>query len=161
VIAIDPQGRSVASLVSFSGDSLRRVAVPLEFRFGSRDNRLLSPVSPDGRFVAIAAASGGVLVLPLEGGGSRRVPGSGASDLPIQWTPDGRRLLLLNPSTLPGTISGIDLATGRRQVLHELLPTDRAGVSGVTQALIPPDRRTYVYTYQRYRSDLYRVNGLR
>ena len=161
VLANDDQGRSVASVTSFSGDSARRISESLELRFASWSNRSLSPVSPDGRFVAASVASGEVLLVPLDGGESRAVPGGGPNDLPVQWTPDGRRLLVFNPGSLPARISEIDLESGRREVVRELLPPDRVGVYGLVQALMTPDRSAYVYAYQEYHSDLYRVTGLR
>ena len=118
-------------------------------------------VSPDGRYVAASVAGGEILLVPLDGGQSRAVPGCGPSDLPIQWTPDSRRLLVFNPGSLPARIFEIDLESGRRQLVRELLPRDRVGVYGLVQALITPDRSAYVYGYQEYRSDLYRVTGLR
>jgi hypothetical protein len=161
VLANDAQGRSVASVTSFSGGGARRISESLELRFASWGNRSLSPVSPDGRFVAASVASGEILLVPLDGGASRAVPGCGPSELPIQWTPDGRRLLVFNAGSLPARISEIDLESGRRQLVRELLPPDRAGVYGLVQALTTPDRSAYVYGYQEYRSDLYRVTGLR
>ncbi len=150
VLANDAQGRSVASVTSFSGGAARRISESLELRFASWGNRSLSPVSPDGRFVAVAVASGQVLLVPLEGGESRAVPACGPSDLPIQWTPDGRRLLVFNPGSLPGRISEIDLESGHRQLVRELLSSDRVGVYGLVQALMTPDRSAYVYGYQEY-----------
>ena len=161
VLANDAQGRSVASVIGFSGGGARRISESLELRFASWGNRLLSPVSPDGRFVAASVASGEVLLIPLDGGKQRAVPGCGPSELPIQWTPDGRRLLVFNAGSLPATISEIDLESGRRQLIRELLPRDRVGVYGLVQALMTPDRSAYVYGYQEYRSDLYRLTGLR
>ena len=161
VVATDPQGRNVASVMSFSGGPERRISESLDLRLASWSNRPLSPVSPDGRFVAASVASGEVMLVPLDGGQPRAVPGSGPSDLPIQWTKDGRRLMLFNVGVLPAMISEIDLETGRRHLVRELLPLDRVGVYGVMQALITPDREAYAYSYQGYRSDLYRVTGLR
>jgi hypothetical protein len=68
---------------------------------------------------------------------------------------------VFNPGSLPARIFEIDLESGRRQLVRELLPRDRVGVYGLVQALITPDRSAYVYGYQEYRSDLYRVTGLR
>ena len=80
VLASDAQGRSVASVMSFSGGLAQPVSESLELRFASGwSNRMLSPVSPDGRFVAASVASGEVLLVPLDGGPSkaspRRAPG--------------------------------------------------------------------------------------
>ena len=161
VLANDAQDRSVASVISFSGGGARRISESLELRFASWGNRSLSPVSPDGRFVAASVASGEILLVSLDGRESRAVPGCGPSELPIQWTPDGRRLLVFNAGSLPARISEIDIESGRRHLVRELMPPNGAGVYGLVQALTTPDRSAYVYGYQVYRSDLYRVTGLR
>ena len=157
----DAQGRGIASEMSFSGGGTRQISESLELRFASWGNRPLAPVSPDGRFVAASVASGELLLVSLDGGASKVVPGSGPSEIPIQWTPDGRNLLLFDPAVLPARISAIDLDSGRRRLVRELLPGDRVGVYGIMQALITPDESAYAYGYQRFRSELYRVTGLR
>src|SRR4029450_4993657 len=96
-----------------------RMSEAAELRFASWSNRMLSPVSPDGRFVAASVASGEVLLVPRDGGPSKEVPGSGSNDVPIQWTPDGRSLLLFTPGVLPTRISEIDLESGRRTLVRE------------------------------------------
>ena len=139
----------------------RRISESLELRFASWGNRPLSPVSPDGRFVAASVASGEVMLVPLDGGAPKAVAGvrpeRDSDPVDEGWTPSHAVQL----GALPARISEIDLETGRRQLVRELLPLDRVGVYGVMQALITPDRSAYAYGYQRYRSELYRVTGLR
>ena len=79
-------------------------------------NRPLLPVSPDGRFVAASVASGEVLLRAARWRCVEGAAGSGASEIPIQWTADGRGLLLFNPATLPARISEIYLESGRRHL---------------------------------------------
>jgi hypothetical protein len=123
-------------------------------------NRTLSPVSPDGRFIA-AATDGGITLVPLEGGTRRALDGAGASERPIQWSPTGQSLFVFDPSTLPAKLSEIELEGGRRRVVREITPADRTSVPGVTTALITPDGAFYVYAFMRFRTDLYLLTGLR
>jgi hypothetical protein len=55
----------------------------------------------------------------------------------------------------------VDLLTGRKELLRELAPTDRAGVRRIENVLLTPDGNHYVYTYSRYISDLYLAESLR
>jgi hypothetical protein len=161
VVAKEPSGRSVASVMSFEGGPARIVGNPLDLREGSGSNRALSPVSPDGRFVAAAVASGQIVIVPLDGGEARPLPGTGPNDVPVQWTPDGRQLFVLDVGRLPAKVYKTDLATGRRVIWREIQPADRVGVSGVSTALVTPDGATCTYSYMQFRSDLYVVRGLR
>ncbi len=160
LVAKDRDGRSVLSVANFDGGPERIVVAPFALRSGSARNRPLSPVSPDGRFVAAAIATGGIVVLSLADGEARPLPGSGPNDLPTQWTADGRELFVFDPSRLPARISKVDLASGRQTLWREVEPVDRTGVAGVVKALVTPDGSAYAYSYLQFRSDLYLVKGL-
>ena len=120
-----------------------------------------SSVSPDGRFVAAAMASGEIRILSLDGGAARALPGSGPNDLPVRWSADGRRLFVLDPSGLPARVYTVEVASGRRELWRELVPVDRVGVAGVETIALTPDATAYSYSYRQYRSDLYLLTGLR
>ena len=111
--------------------------------------------------MAIAAASGEVVVLALDGGAPRPLPGSGPNDLPIGWSADGRHLFLLDPSGLPTKIYAVEVASGRRELWREILPIDRVGVAGVEGVVLTPDATAYAYSYRQNRSNLYLMKGLR
>ena len=61
---------------------------------------------------------------------------------------------------MPATAYRVDLASGRRELLHRFAPDDAAGVLNVGPLLISDDGKSYVYSYRRVLHDLYRVNGL-
>ena len=162
VVGTDPDGVTRAKLVGFEGGAPRTVVERLELRAAAAANtRLVSSVSPDGRFIAAAMATGEIAIVALDGGATRALPGSGPNDLPVRWSADGGRLFVLDPSGLPARVSTVDVASGRREVWREVVPVDRVGVSGVETVALTPDATAYVYSYRQFRSDLYLLKGLR
>ena len=118
-------------------------------------------VSPDGEWVAVASPEQRVLVFPVRGGEARAVPGLEAGEIPIQWTPDGKAIHVFDPDALPAPVYRVDTATGEKQVVCELMPSDPAGITGIGRVRITPDESAYVYTFSRILSELYLVQGLR
>jgi eukaryotic-like serine/threonine-protein kinase len=74
-------------------------------------------VSPDGKQVALTAASpgssAGILIRSMENPALRPVPGTQGITGPVLWSPDSRKLAFYQG----GQIKTIDLATGSAQVL--------------------------------------------
>lgn len=64
------------------------------------DGHESSPIySPDGRWIAFAGEYDGnrdVYVIPAEGGTPRRLTWHPAADIPVSWTPDGKRVLFIS-----------------------------------------------------------------
>jgi dipeptidyl aminopeptidase/acylaminoacyl peptidase len=118
-------------------------------------------VSPDGRLVACAEAAGGIAIVPIEGGDATRIPGVSVDELPIQWTADGRRLLIFDPAGLPARVFAVDIESGERRLVREIEPRDPVGVSGVDNIRMTRDGQSYAYSYQQFFSDLFLVEGLR
>jgi len=118
-------------------------------------------VSPDGRLVACAEATGGIAIVPIEGGDATRIPRATVDELPIQWTADGRRLLVFDPAGLPARVFAVDIESGERRLVREIEPRDPVGVSGVDNIRMTRDGQAYAYSYQQFFSDLFLVEGLR
>jgi DNA-binding winged helix-turn-helix (wHTH) protein/dipeptidyl aminopeptidase/acylaminoacyl peptidase len=114
--------------------------------------------SPDGQWVATIGHDGH-FVYRADGGGRQLVPGLLPDEWPIQWTADGKALYVRREGGLPMPVLRVDVATGTKQMWKELMPADRAGVLWL-DPLVTPDGRAYVYTYQRWLTDLYVVDGL-
>jgi len=55
----------------------------------------------------------------------------------------------------------LDRATGRRDPLHEFMPVDPSGISGIQEIHMSRDNRSYTYNYVRRLSDLYLIEGLK
>ena len=83
------------------------------------------------------------------------------TSLPIAWWQDGLSLFIYRPGELPAKISRLELTTGRKTALEQLMPGDPAGVETIGPILLTPDGKTCVYGYHRTLSDLYLVEGLK
>lgn len=117
-------------------------------------------LSPDGTVVMVAGPDQKVYLYPLGGGEPHSPPGMTNLDNVISWSPDLKSVLVAQRG-LPLKVSRIDLATGKREFVRELMPSDSAGVSGVGPVCILPDQNSYVFGYQRILSDLHVVDGLK
>jgi dipeptidyl aminopeptidase/acylaminoacyl peptidase len=121
-------------------------------------------VAPDGKtFVARQGSSGKRLLWPMTGGESgKEIPGLEPADVMLRWSADGRSIFTYqNADRKTMLITQVDVATGKRQVVKEWLPADRAGVTGYFSAGISTDGKTIVYSYNRIVGDLYLVDGLK
>ena len=105
--------------------------------------------------------SGPPRIFPVDGGDERPVPGATPSDIPRQWSSDGRSLYLVIRNAPGARIERLDLATGKRTPVKTLMPADRAGLIDLSFVSLSTDARSYVYSYKRVLSTLYLVDGLR
>jgi Tol biopolymer transport system component len=120
-----------------------------------------SAVSPDGRSLALCDPNRLAKFYPLDGGSARPVPGVTPGDVPIQWSADGRTLYLTRRGELPARVERLDIATGKRELWKELIPSDRAGLIRISNVYVARDGKSYAYTASRVlASDLYLVSGL-
>ena len=118
-------------------------------------------LSPDGKLAATTIAGGPAVIVPIEGGDPRPVPGSVAGDLPAIWSSDGRALFVVVPAAPGSRIDRLDLDSGKRTTIRTLVPADKAGLLDTGFVVLSADARSYVYSYRRILSTLYQVDGLR
>ena len=89
------------------------------------------------------------------------MPGLTPHDAPVGWRADGKAVYVVTHHNdnrmMP--ISLIDLETGRRAPWKELRPA--IPVDQVSNPLITPDGRAYVYNYTYMRSELYVGEGVK
>ena len=116
-------------------------------------------ISPDGTRVAAVAPDGVVTVYPVAEGTPLVVPGIGPGEQPIQWTGDGRSLLVWDRA-FPARIHRVGIDDGSRTLALEIMPKDPAGVL-YGQILLTPDGDHYVYRYRRDFSTLFLVEDIR
>jgi Tol biopolymer transport system component/predicted Ser/Thr protein kinase len=124
-------------------------------------NGSLIAVSPDGKQVAFVNTDQKPSLLAIDSGEIRPIPGLGVEDAPIGWSSDGRSIFVYRLGEVPATVNKLELATGRKQVIKQLVPPDVSGVTDISSILITPDGNNYVYEYGRTLSDLYLVNDLK
>jgi Tol biopolymer transport system component len=121
-------------------------------------------VSPDGRWVAALSPELMPRLLPLEGDEPRDVLGARTGDAPCGWSEDGRSLFVAQTrrrvSDQPGRVDAIDLASGERRPVLELMPRDPAGIGGVFAPVLTPDAQGYAYSYMRRLDTLFLLTGV-
>jgi hypothetical protein len=121
----------------------------------------LSALSPDGKRLAVTGPGNELSIFPIEGGTPRPVPATSSDDIPAAWSKDGGALFVYGRAGQGIRVDRIDLASGRRASWKTLVPVDRAGLIDVAFLLMTDDARSYAYTYRRFLSTLYYVDGLR
>jgi len=163
-----PNGNEVLVWGSAPGQGTRVFLQDLD----GRDRRALpdgfhlfwygSTASPDGKLVAIAGPGQKLMLIPMEGGEPRPVPGVERFEAPVGWSEDQRFLYVFgSPIELPGRIHRIDLASGRRVLWKEIMPRDPAAFGGFGNVTLTPDRKAYAYNLNRIFCTLYLVEGLK
>src|SRR5204862_4016801 len=91
---------------------------------------------PDGKYVVLQDANGMYLRFKVEGDESLPIPGLIAGDQPLAWTDDGAALFV-GGTTVPISITRVDLATGRRTPWKTIAPSDAAGLRYATLTITP------------------------
>jgi Tol biopolymer transport system component len=122
-------------------------------------------ISPDGQWAAAiglapAPASGFTVWLhPIDKGECRVLAGVVPPAVPLRWSADGTAVLVAEAGP-PVRIVRVEVTTGQRSVIKELVPADPLARAG-SWAAVTPDGASYVYAYSRRLSELYLVEGLR
>jgi eukaryotic-like serine/threonine-protein kinase len=118
-------------------------------------------ISPDGRFVIAADAQHQPSFYPVAGGAPQPISHLESVERIIGWTSDGRSLYLAVRHEMPIRVYRFDPATGRRELLKEIMPADTAGIFLSNRIQMTPDGKGYAYSVSRMLSDLYVVEGLK
>ncbi len=118
-------------------------------------------ISPDSQLVVGTGPDGKGYFYPTAGGDPRVVKGLESGDIPIIWNKDGRSIYLYRTGEVPAKVYQLDLATGKKTVIKQIVPVDTTGVSTIGPIQTTPDGKTYVYGFHRTLGDLYLVEGLK
>ncbi len=119
-----------------------------------------SCISPDGTRVAAKDPDQKITIYSINGGQPVPVAGVEPGEGPIQWTPDGKNLLV-GAWELPNRVYMIDLASGKRTLFKTFAPSDPTGLFDSAPPNFSRDLKNYVTSYTRITSDLYIVDGLK
>jgi Tol biopolymer transport system component len=117
-------------------------------------------ISPDGLTVAAIDVEGQVVLTSLQGGDVRPLPAVEGGEIPIQWRADGRALYVYRPNRLPIDVVEVDVGSGRRRRVQEIVLPDATGVHGNVVVALTPDARAYAYSWYRFLNALHLIEGL-
>lgn len=109
--------------------------------------------------VAASSASGTVTLFPVNGGTPRVLEGE--RGVPIEWSRDGRWLLLVAHRDLAVDVYRRELSTGGVEPWRSLQPSDLSGAVAVGNVLLSADASLCVYTCQRISNQLFLMEGVR
>jgi len=116
-------------------------------------------VSPDGRSIAALGPDRRVYLYPSAGGSPTLLTATSSSDLPAGWTADGRGLYISNG--YPCRIDVVDVASGARTHVRDLVASDAAGMNSRGAARVTADGRMATLGFSRILSTLYWVRDLK
>ena len=164
-VAMLPDNRRLVVNVRESGNAPVSHVVDLEAGTEERitpDGFGPAFVSGDGRFlVAVRAADGTWWTIPTSGGSPRPILGIEDGEAVVQLTMDGGGAYVRRDDGLVTQVFLVDVATGKRTLLRELMPPNQAGSAGVDLLQITPDGKHYVFGYTQQLSELYQAKGIR
>jgi DNA-binding winged helix-turn-helix (wHTH) protein/Tol biopolymer transport system component len=118
-------------------------------------------VSPDGKRLFAKDVNQVLWTYALDGGGGRRISHLAPADIPFQWTPDGGAIYLYRQGEVPARIYKMSVVSGKSEFWKELKPADPTGVLDIIAVVCTPDGSAYAYSFDRWLSDLYLVEGLK
>jgi Tol biopolymer transport system component len=90
----------------------------------------------------------------------RPIPGLDSDEI-AGWGVDGKSLYVYPSGAFSMKVSSLDITTGRKEFLRDVLPNDAAGIYTPPLIILTPDGKSYVYTVRRVLMDLYMVDGLK
>jgi Tol biopolymer transport system component len=118
--------------------------------------------SPDGRYIpGFSVSDGKIWLYSLVGGEPRVVAGLIPNDRVVGWVAGAKALFVYRMGELPAKLSRVDYQTGERELVHEITPADRAGVSASLGIRVTPDGKAYAYGQTQMLHELYLVEGLK
>jgi len=116
--------------------------------------------SPDGKLLAGVTADYKLDLFPLGGGPARSVPGVEPGYRVAQWSADSAALYVYRPGDVPVRIQRLDIATGKMNLVRELVPADLGGVVSIAPVIANVNASEFAYSYYQTLSVLYVISGL-
>ena len=118
-------------------------------------------ISPDGKFVAAVGPDRKGFLFPVESGEPQPIQGWGENDAPIGWSSDGQSLFIFERGKVPTNVYRLNLKSGQKSLMRQLVPYDPAGVYMIGLVRMTPDGKTCIYNYRRILSSLSLVENLK
>ena len=120
----------------------------------------VGPVSSDGRTIVVIAPDGTEQLFSLSQRTLSTLRSVTPMDVVIGWRSDSGAVFVQRRAQIPARFEEVDLATGRRTLVREVAPPDRAGLLLIRAATIVDDGRAYAYVYRKSISRLFTVTGI-
>jgi hypothetical protein len=98
---------------------------------------------------------------PIAGGEPRLISDWLAEDIWVAWASDGRSIYVYHDDKTSAPLYRLGLATGKRELITTLAPSDAAGVTTVVNVRMMAGGKAYGYSFCRELSDLFLVEGVR
>ncbi len=166
---LSPDGRTI---VTTAGEASHGWRIWLTDLAGSKPRPITSEgisgtlITPDGRFVVGVSggsflAPGRTLLYPLAGGEPQPLRGLLRGERVAGWCADGQSYSAYRSTEFPAKIYRVNGKTGERQLIHEIMPLDRAGKTPGLSVVMTPDGKSYGYNLERWLSELHLVEGLK
>src|SRR5262249_54113616 len=103
-------------------------------------------ISPDGKMVVASGQDRGLSLYRIDGERPRPLRGIEENDQFVRWSKDGNHIFVLAAGRPRASIYKIDIKTGRREHMRELMPSDPSGLrSGTYKVVMTPDGKVGVY----------------
>jgi WD40 repeat protein len=115
-------------------------------------------VSPDGMRVTARGPDGVMALWPLNGGPPEPLK-LDADYVPLEWTADGRRLVVARRIRSGWDVAFYEIATGRVKRVSDIVANEASGLRSTILA-VTPDVKYLVHSYSRLMVDLYLAEGL-
>jgi len=116
--------------------------------------------SPDGRAIVAIAPDGSKQLYSFSTRTLTPLPTIEPIDSVVGWRTDGSSVFVQRLAQIPARIEQVEVATGRRTLLTEISPPDRAGLLLIRAVRVYDDGRAYAYGYRKAISHLFTVTGL-
>jgi eukaryotic-like serine/threonine-protein kinase len=116
-------------------------------------------LSPDGNYLLDSTDRS--RLYPVAGGEPQDVAGIRPGERLAGWSRDGQEVFVFTRGDVPAKVYRVNLKTGRRELVREIAPADRAGTDGVESLQVTPDGRMYAYSCIQALSELHLVEGLK
>jgi eukaryotic-like serine/threonine-protein kinase len=124
---------------------------------------MIKSVSPDGKFVVAVDGTKGWAVFSIAAAGNSppiEIVGLPPEFMPMGWTEDSRSLYIESDSEKAPQVFRLDWRTGKKEFVREIKQPDTTGIA-VSNILLTPDGKGWVYSCMRRLSELYLVEGLK
>jgi eukaryotic-like serine/threonine-protein kinase len=118
-------------------------------------------ISPDGTRVLAATTDGRWSLYPLAGGTPVPVPGILPDEFVSRIAPDGRSVVVFEHTRMPARVTRVDFSDGRRTLLKEIAPPELSGAISLSSYVMSGDGKSYAYSYFKYQTQLFLVDGVR